>query len=339
MKALVVRDAAIGDLIMATPLFRGLAARGYQVHAVVKKAPGDAVLPLNPHVHKLHLLEAQPTMADRTARITRIADRIEADLVIDLAGTCENRFLFSASSQEYNFPLEWRRANAAGHNYYDYQAQIIGEHAYRGELFVSEAETQWWTKFRSNMLGWRIVQLQLTGSSICKAYPYWPQVIKGLHEQRRQTLVMLTGDPGLGQLLGLGAVEAGADPRRIWQTCGDKKMGLRDSLVATAFVDLVIGPETGVLNAAGCFDTPKVLLLSHSGAEQISAGWSNCIALHPTAKCAPCYRLVTPGAPCDIVTEDEDEDIAGAARCMATISPDAVLGAARLALQKKGTTS
>ena len=334
MNALVVRDAAIGDLIMATPVISSLARRGYDVHVACKKYAGDAVLAGNPNVTMAHELDRQESHEARIARINAIASKCKADLVLDLAGTCESRFLFSEGSTGYTKPLSWRRANAKGHNYYNFQAQTVGDHATRGELYVSREEEKWWMRFRSMKLGVRLVQVQLTGSSICKVYPWWPTVIKGLQRDPR-VLVILTGDPGLGQILGLGAVEEGCDPTRIWQTCGDPKVSLRSALVMTRFVDLVMGPETGILNAAGCFGVPKVLLLSHSSAENISAGWDNCIALQPEATCSPCYRLVSPGAPCDRVTEEEDPDIAGAARCMATISPERILTAAEILKGKR----
>ena len=46
--------------------------------------------------------------------------------------------------------------------------------------------------------------------------------------------------------------------------------GIRKSLLWTKYADLVIGTETGILNGAGCFDTPKIVMLSHSTEENLS---------------------------------------------------------------------
>jgi len=43
--------------------------------------------------------------------------------------------------------------------------------------------------------------------------------------------------------------------------------------------DLIIGTETGLLNAAGFMDTPKIITLSHSSPEMLTKHWKNTIAL------------------------------------------------------------
>lgn len=61
----------------------------------------------------------------------------------------------------------------------------------------------------------------------------------------------------------------------------------------TKYVDLVVGCETGVLNAASCYDTDKIIMLSHSSDENLTKYWTNTTIL--TARnvaCQPCHRLV-----------------------------------------------
>jgi ADP-heptose:LPS heptosyltransferase len=43
--------------------------------------------------------------------------------------------------------------------------------------------------------------------------------------------------------------------------------------------DLVIGTETGLLNAAGHMDTPKIITLSHSSQEMLTKHWVNVVQL------------------------------------------------------------
>ena len=66
----------------------------------------------------------------------------------------------------------------------------------------------------------------------------------------------------------------------------------RQTLTMAKHVDLVIGAETGVLNAAGCFDTPKITFLSHSKHENLCQYWKNdyCLAPEDTF-CHPCHIL------------------------------------------------
>ena len=46
--------------------------------------------------------------------------------------------------------------------------------------------------------------------------------------------------------------------------------------------DVVIGPETGVLNAASYIGLPhKIVMLSHSSKENLSKHWNNTTTLEP----------------------------------------------------------
>jgi ADP-heptose:LPS heptosyltransferase len=46
-------------------------------------------------------------------------------------------------------------------------------------------------------------------------------------------------------------------------------------MALTKFVDLVISPDTGVLHASGCYDTPKIGLLGHTTIENITKYFKN----------------------------------------------------------------
>ena len=59
----------------------------------------------------------------------------------------------------------------------------------------------------------------------------------------------------------------------------------------TEYADLVVGPETGVLNAAAGIDVPKVVFLSHSTEENLTKHWENTHSLYSLVKCYPCHVL------------------------------------------------
>ena len=62
-------------------------------------------------------------------------------------------------------------------------------------------------------------------------------------------------------------------------------------MVMTKYADVVVGPETGLMVAAGCFDTPKIMMLSHSSEENLTKYWKNCTALSAGVECQPCHQL------------------------------------------------
>jgi hypothetical protein len=65
---------------------------------------------------------------------------------------------------------------------------------------------------------------------------------------------------------------------------------LRRQLVCTAVVDLVVGPDSSMTNAASAFDTNKAVVCSHIAPENLCQWWVNCEPIHTAASCYPCYR-------------------------------------------------
>jgi len=62
--------------------------------------------------------------------------------------------------------------------------------------------------------------------------------------------------------------------------CVSGKWGIRQTLTfASCEADLVIGPETGVLNAVACEEVPKIVFLSHSSEENLTRDWVNTTSL------------------------------------------------------------
>jgi hypothetical protein len=231
-------------------------------------------------------------------------------------------------------PLSWRQSNARGKNYYHHVCCTLGgSDRFDPEMFSGTTEDTFWRNFRASYLGWKIIQVQVTGSSINKAYPFFPLVVRDLQRKYPRSIIIMSGDPELGPIIQVAAVELGADPKRIWATCGDKRYTLRDSLITTKYVDLVIGPETGVINASACWDTPKIVLLSHSSADNLCRGWKNCYPIHGKAACYPCYKIISYDDTCDMVQESESKEIAGATRCLASIDHEEILTMADIAMR------
>jgi len=324
---LIVRDGAVGDLVMVTPAIRWWAQQGYRVDVACKPDIGAAVLANNPHVSQRIDFGGFPTMEIRKARIKELREESQYERVFDLAGSCEGRYLFHSTRPEYFWGASARRAIADGARYYETCCQWAGlpegcDEWQRPEMFPSHIERERWASVKGKSLGSRWLLVQLCGSSINKAWPWWHEAIKRLQRFNRRLMVVLTGGEE-ASYLAAGIYESGADPRRTICAFAGPRWKLRDSLIATAFADCVVGPETGVINAAACFDTPKVPLLSHSTAENLCTGWRNCFPVQSPAPCSPCYRIVSGGDPDNHTETGTDLDYASL--CMASISPETVV--------------
>ena len=85
--------------------------------------------------------------------------------------------------------------------------------------------------------------------------------------------------------------------------------------------DLVIGPETGVLNSVAMDRVYKIVMLSHSSIENLTRDWVNTLSLYSlSTPCHPCHKMIRTWDHCV-------KDDSGAAACMAAIPVKTVLEA------------
>ena len=283
-------------------MFRLLKQQGYYVIANVANDYAMAVLQHNPNVDEiapqLRGLVPIPELDEYNKELARGCDRFvnltgcteEALLIPDTKyyltlskvmkehPEAEQRAVFEEILKEY-------RKIVNGKNYYDAHLERAGfsERGLNGELYFSDTEELVARDFRYRTRDRFLVLWSLSGSSYHKWYPYVQHAIQGVLDAIPEALVITVGDEAC-QLM-----EKAESPRYHPRS---GKWSLRHSLIMTKYADLVVGPETGILNAAGCFDTPKITLLSHSTHDNLCKYWKNdyCLAPEDTF-CHPCHML------------------------------------------------
>ena len=170
-------------------------------------------------------------------------------------------------------------------NYYDRTMELSGFPEIKGqvgELFFTHGEIY---RAESLVAKWRkhnrfVVIWSMSGSSFHKAYPYWATAAVEFCRKHKDAYIYTVGD-AVSSLMEI------TDHPQIQPRCN--KWKIRESMLMTKYADLVIGGETGILHAAACFNTPKVVFLSHSTATNLCATWKDWIALEPDRKQAPCH--------------------------------------------------
>jgi ADP-heptose:LPS heptosyltransferase len=96
--------------------------------------------------------------------------------------------------------------------------------------------------------------------------------------------------------------------------------------------DLVVTPDTGTAWAVAMEQMPKIVMVSHASAENITKHWVNTTTLHADPQrvpCWPCHRLHN-----DISTCVPDKDVGKGAACMGDISVETVVQAVDKAWSK-----
>lgn len=287
-KALVFRGgSAIGDMLIATPVIRLLAEQGYEVHVACRGGQKE-VLVNNPHVHTIHPAPPADTMADLEIWLHNTFNKFEpTDVLIDLCYSIEKEFLHKTNEMWGPIPpIEERRAKAAGKNYYDQNLikANLEPRPVLPELYASEKEQENLDLIALNKQeeGWQMVMWNTMGSAPNKMLVKIGKWIAGVHDALPFSKHFLVGHM---------AVEIPSLPRsdRIIQTEGF--WSLRDALMMPSIADLVVGPESAIINAAGCWPTPKIIIYSHSAPDNLGRYYLNHYPITPNCDCHPCYLI------------------------------------------------
>ncbi|TRZ49816.1 MAG: methyltransferase domain-containing protein [Dehalococcoidia bacterium] len=320
-EALVIRCGALGDTIWVTPVFRKLKEECY--HTVMCCTDYNAqVLKCNPNIDE-YIIHHEATDIPYRELPNYWQDLAEGfEKVINLTQSIEGVLVKCEGSDEYTWPKEKRHAEC-NVNYVDRTMEIAGYPGMKGEkceLFFSDIEEELAKMYRHAREDKFIVLWGMSGSGFYKTYPWAEYVATEFALAHKDDVHIITvGDESCKILEWQNQVTA--------NKCG--VFTVRQSFIMTKYADLVVGPDTGILNAAGCYDTPKILLLSAASEENICKYWENVTPLSSgECECQPCHKLIYSNS-CPKGT------IAGIApKCMEHLRPEDVLAAMEKVFQE-----
>lgn len=279
-KACVVRYGALGDMIMVTPLLRKLSEDGY--HVTVNATPYSIqVLDNNPYVDNLIVQERE---AIPNAELGDYWDywKTQYDRFINLSESVEGSLLKVEGRRAFFTHKDWRH-RTCNYNYYDWTMKMggyPGETGRVGELYISGEEKRWAHLAKKDRGGDWWVMWALSGSSHHKVYPLMEPVMVDWLKKHPNARLVTVGDDTT-RLLEF-------EHPQVWQRAG--QWSIRQSLAMVSEMDVVVGPESMIINASGCFDeVGKVPLLSHSTHENLCKYFKKDYCLAPDTSIAPCY--------------------------------------------------
>ena len=246
------------------------------------------VLKNNPHIEKLLQHDESVKNENLEEHIQWLKRKNHCDSVIDLNESIEVSLSQHPRSPNYKLTKGERLARF-NRNFYEY----CFEHAsieppddpngYRPELFFSPDELADTKTYLGN--GFNIL-VGMSGSGNNKAWPYTEPLCELICKEYPDVHIITVGD------LKCQLIEPVIEGR-ITNLSG--LVPMRTSMALTGLVDLVIAPDTGIIHAAGCYDTPKICLLGHNTKECITKHFSNdySIEADPSlSPCAPCLFLI-----------------------------------------------
>ncbi len=316
--ALVCRFGAFGDLMQSSSVWAGLKKQGYYVTLMTSK-PGSDIITEDPNIDEIMLLDKDQIPNGDLNDFWKWQAK-KYDKFVNLSESVEGTFLAMpsrAASEIWTPAVRHRLMNI---NYVEHQHLLAGiPHDPQIKFYSTVEERAWARKIRSRM-GKFVILWSLAGSSVHKTWAGLDSVVAALMLNYSSVDVVLCGGPEAQILEGGWEKE-----ERVHLTCG--KWSIRQTLSFLAEVDLVIGPETGVLNAAANMPMPKIVFLSHSTVENLTRDWINTTSLW--AKNTHCNGRGANEAPAchmlhygwDRCTKDE---VTSTAQCQADIKVDEV---------------
>jgi ADP-heptose:LPS heptosyltransferase/predicted SAM-dependent methyltransferase len=264
-KAAVVRYGAWGDNLQASSVIKGLHDQGFHV-TLYATPPGSDIMTHDPHIDEFVLQDKDQVpnnlLGDFWASIAKKYDRF-----VNLSESIENTVLSTPGRIQHSWPPALRHAHM-NVNYLELQHDIAQVPHKPQVRFYPTAEERTWARKEKDRLGGFVIAWSLAGSSVHKTWPYLDNVIAAIMMEFPDAKVVLLGGPA-GKIL-----EAGwENEKRVVRKSGE--WSIRQSLSFVQVADLVIGPETGVMNCVSGEPMPKVLFLSHSTHENLSRDWEN----------------------------------------------------------------
>jgi ADP-heptose:LPS heptosyltransferase len=293
-------------MIQASSVFPLLRAQGYRV--VVNTTPrGFDIAKHDPNVDDWIIQEKdQVPNAVLSEYWTRLSERFGK--FVNLSESVEGALLSLAGDRSWSWNTKFRDM-VLNVDYVEAQHAIAGVDGPQNPRFYPSKDERKWALDYKRKCG-HVVLWALSGSAVHKAYPHTDNVIAALMLETKSTVVFV-GDANCQILEGGWSKE-----KRVIRKSG--KWSIRESLAFAQMADVVVGPETGVLNAVAQEPNKKVLLLSHSAKENLGGRWKNTTCLKPEGcECFPCHKLHYGWATCN-----RHDD--GAAKCASLISPQRV---------------
>jgi ADP-heptose:LPS heptosyltransferase/predicted SAM-dependent methyltransferase len=293
---LVIRHGGIGDQLQAAYLLPELKREGFHV-TVLTTPDGQAPIAHDPHVDEWFLVDKDQVPNNELGYFWRSLEKYY-DRIVNLNESVEGAFLALPGRINFMWPHEVRhkRLNV---NYAEHAADLAQiPFKPEGKFYPTTDEIFQATNRKRDIRArldpparsmfqadppWFFIMWTLAGSSPHKFTPWQDGVIGAILARLPRAIVILTGD------VACKILEAGLEHPRIVPLSGE--LTVRETLALAQQMDLVIGPETGVLNAV-CYEAmPKVVMLSHSSWENLTRHWVNTYSIPGKAPCYPCHRL------------------------------------------------
>jgi ADP-heptose:LPS heptosyltransferase/SAM-dependent methyltransferase len=318
---LVEAYRAFGDMIFGLPFIEHI-QRKYPNHHIHAELNFKAyhVLENHPAINSVSIYE--PDNGEMKTRLERAKERwanIEEDLhpeyVFNLQNTIERSCIATEEMPEFWLSTKERGVKYSGTNFYLAPFKKFNEipcpsffTGNLGEMGYTNKEKEWAVRWRSKHKDAFVVIIPLAGSTPQKMLPSLEPISRWITEEYKNSIVYL----------------AGAYMDKVASWMGERIVGtfgasFRQLSLMAKYADLAIGPETGLMAAAGMWGTPKIYMATSSSLSQLCYPTQNDFSVQSGVDCAPCYRSCYTVDYCPVT-------INGLPHCVTGFDPEEIKG-------------
>ena len=231
--------------------------------------------------------------------------KYKIDKTINFCESIEVRLALHPSSPQYNYTKK-ERYELCNKNYYDETFVVAGMPEIKGrlpEFYPTEEEEEKVRSYFDNLKDYFVILVGISGSGVNKKYIWIGEVISEILKRYKGKVKFITcggeGDLELENMIEKPLASKELKEQLLNEILIDEgvidkvgKWNVRETFLATKYADLVVAPDTGLLHASGCYDTPKIGLLGHTTKENITKYFKNDYSIEAECNCAPCFRLI-----------------------------------------------
>jgi ADP-heptose:LPS heptosyltransferase len=289
----VVRYGAFGDMIQATSILTHLKAEGYHI-TMFTHARGYEVIQHDPRIDAFVIQDHDQVPNEELGKYHDYwATRF--DRFISLCEAMEATLLRLPPMVTYHWPQPARNM-ICNVDYLELLHAIADVPGPPDPKFYPTAKEMAWARRERDRIPGKVAVWVSDGSSVHKYWPYMDNAIARILTTSPDWHVFIVGGD-MGQML-----EAGWENEpRVHKTCG--RWGIRETITFATMADLVIGPETGVMNAVAMLDVAKIVFLSHSTENNLTKCWRNTFSLSAKDGCKSCHKLIYGWSQCNRVSK------------------------------------
>lgn len=241
-----------------------------------------------------------------------VEQELKPDRVINLWRTLETECIAEDYQKEFYLTTQERREIFGNKSFlqavFDRCEVPLPKHPKLDTLYYTEDEIAWGERWRKKHQSDFVVVIPVAGSCPHKYIPALKDLTYRITDKYHNAHVYLLGDSSLEGCLW------GGD--RIYQAIAP--MAIKQTFLMTKYADMVMGPETGTMVAAGMWGTPKIMFCTASSVAQCTQFHQNDYSIQADIPCSPCHKSVYGHKDCESWTKVSEDEEGGLYLCSCT---------------------